>query len=98
LPTILSPLTRKQLDRDKSSPTPQVSRGARKNLIKVSSVIGSDSPSALSLLYIIIGTPILNRIKKTIKSPPPVTGLAGLQHQGLESEYIGESKATELRG
>jgi hypothetical protein len=27
-----------------------------------------------------------------------VTGLAGLQHQGLESEYIGESKATELRG
>jgi hypothetical protein len=27
-----------------------------------------------------------------------VTGLAGLQYQGLESEYIGESKAIELRG
>ena len=27
-----------------------------------------------------------------------VTGLAGLQHQGLENQYIGESKARELRG
>jgi hypothetical protein len=51
---------RKQLDRDRSSPTPQVSGGARKNLIKVSSVIGSNPPSAPSLLYIITGTPIPN--------------------------------------
>jgi hypothetical protein len=27
-----------------------------------------------------------------------VTGLAGLQHQELECEYIGESKTIELRG
>ena len=60
------------MDRDRSSPTPQVSGGARKNLIKVSSAMGSNPPSIPSLLYIITGTPIPNRTKKTIKSPPPI--------------------------
>jgi hypothetical protein len=66
---------RKQLDRDRLSPTPQVSGGARKNLIKVSSVMGSNPPGVLSSPHIITGTPIPNRIKKTIKSPPPIFDL-----------------------
>jgi hypothetical protein len=34
--------------------------------------MGSNLPSALSSLYIITGTPIPNRTKKAIKSPPPM--------------------------
>jgi hypothetical protein len=63
---------RKQLDQDRSSPTPQVSGGTRKNLIKVSSVIGSNPPSAPSSPHTITETPIPNRTKKTIKLPPPI--------------------------
>jgi len=63
---------RKQLDRDRSSPTPQVSGGARKNPIEVSSAMGSDPPGAPSSPHTITGTPIPNRTKKTIKSPPPI--------------------------
>ena len=48
---------------------------AKKEVIKVSSVIGSNPPSALSLLHIIIGTPILNQIRKIIRSPPPAFNL-----------------------
>jgi hypothetical protein len=40
----------------------------------------------------------LGKLLGAVESPCGVTGLAGLQHQELESEYIGESKATELRG
>ena len=56
-------------------PTPQVKGRARKEVIKVSSIIGSNPPSVLSLLYIITGTLILNRIRKTIKSPLPAFNL-----------------------
>jgi hypothetical protein len=34
--------------------------------------MGSNPPSALSLLHIIKGIPIPNRTKKTIKLPPPI--------------------------
>jgi predicted regulator of amino acid metabolism with ACT domain len=40
--------------------TPQVKGRAKKEVIKVSSIIGSNPSSAPSLLYIIIGTPIPN--------------------------------------
>ena len=37
--------------------------------------MGSNPPGALSSLYIIIGTPILNRTRKIVKSPPPTFDL-----------------------
>jgi hypothetical protein len=52
-------------------PTPQVKGRARKEVIKVSSAIGSDPPSAPSSPHIITGTLIPNRTRKIIKSPPP---------------------------
>jgi hypothetical protein len=58
---------------------------ARKEVIKVSSVIGFDPPSAPSLLYIIIGTPILNQIRKIIRSPPPAFDL---NIKGEQPHYI----------
>ena len=48
---------------------------ARKEVIEVSSVIGSNPPSTPSLPHIIIGTPILNQIRKIVKSPPPAFNL-----------------------
>jgi hypothetical protein len=48
---------------------------ARKEVIKVSSAIGFNLPSALSLLYIIIGTLILNQTRKIIRLPPPAFDL-----------------------
>ena len=37
--------------------------------------MGSNPPSAPSSLYTIIGTPILNQIRKIVKSPPPAFNL-----------------------
>jgi hypothetical protein len=37
--------------------------------------MGSDPPGAPSLLYIIIGTPIPNRMRKIVKSPLPAFDL-----------------------
>jgi hypothetical protein len=66
---------RKQLDEDKVVSTPQVKGRARKEVIKVFSAMGSNPPSALSSLYIIIGTPIPNQMRKIIKSPLPTFNL-----------------------
>jgi hypothetical protein len=54
---------------------PQVKGRARKEVIKVSSAIGSNPPGALSLPHIITGTPIPNRTRKIIKLPPPAFNL-----------------------
>ena len=47
--------------------------------------MGFDPPSAPSLLYIIIGTPILNQIRKIIRSPPPAFDL---NIKGEQPHYI----------
>jgi hypothetical protein len=62
---------RKQLDEDKVVSTPQVKGRARKEVIEVSSAMGSDPPGAPSSPHTIIGTPIPNRTRKIIRSPPP---------------------------
>jgi hypothetical protein len=57
-------------------PTPQVKGRARKEVIEVSSAMGSNPPGALSLLHIIIiRTSILNRTRKIVKLPPPAFNL-----------------------
>jgi hypothetical protein len=48
---------------------------ARKEVIEVSSAIGSNPPSAPSSPYIIIGIPILNQTRKIIRSPLPAFDL-----------------------
>ena len=58
---------KKPLDEDISISTPQGKGKAIKEVIEVSSALGSDPPVAPSSLT---GTPIPNRTKKTIKSPP----------------------------
>jgi hypothetical protein len=52
-------------------PTPQVKGRARKEVIEVSSAMGSDPPSAPSSLHIITETLIPNRTRKIVKLPPP---------------------------
>jgi hypothetical protein len=47
--------------------------------------MGSDPPSALSLLYIVTGTLIPNRIRKIVKSPLPAFDL---NIEGEHSHYI----------
>jgi hypothetical protein len=63
---------KKPLDEDILISTPQGKGKAINKVIKVSSALGSNSPIALSSLT---GTPIPNRTKKTIKSPPPAFNL-----------------------
>ena len=58
---------KKPLDEDISISTPQGKGKAIKEVIEVSSVLGSDPPIIPSSLT---RTPIPNRTKKTIKSPP----------------------------
>jgi hypothetical protein len=59
---------KKPLDEDIPIPTSQSKGKATKKVIKVSSALGSNPPVVPSLLT---GTPIPNRTKTTIKSPPP---------------------------
>jgi hypothetical protein len=59
---------KKLLDKDISIPTPQGKGKAIKEVIEVSSALGSDPPITLSSLT---RTPILNRTKKTVKLAPP---------------------------
>ena len=63
---------KKPLDEDISISTPQGKGKAIKEVIKVLSALGSNLPIILSSLT---RTPILNRTKKTIKSPPPAFNL-----------------------
>jgi hypothetical protein len=58
---------------------------ARKKVIKVSSAIGSNPPSVLSSPHIIIGTPIPNRTRKIIRSPPPAFNL---NIEGEQPHYV----------
>jgi hypothetical protein len=51
--------------------TLQVKGRTRKEVIKVSSAMGSNPPSTPSSLYIITGTLIPNRTRKIIRLPPP---------------------------
>ena len=62
---------KKLLDKDNPIPTLQAKGRARKDVIEVSSAMGSNPPSAPSSPHTITGTPIPNRTKKAIKSPPP---------------------------
>ena len=59
---------KKPLDKDILISTPQSKGKAIKEVIEVSSALGSDPPITLSSLT---RTPILNRTKKTVKLPPP---------------------------
>jgi len=63
---------KKLLDEDISILTPQSKGKAIKEVIEVLSILESDPPIALSLLT---RTPILNRTKKTVKSPLPAFDL-----------------------
>jgi hypothetical protein len=64
---------------------PQAKGRARKEVIKVSSIIRSNLPSVLSLLYTITGTPIPNRTRKIIKSPLPAFNL---NTEGEQPYYV----------
>jgi hypothetical protein len=66
-------------------PTPQVKGRARKEVIEVSSAMGSNPPGAPSSLHIITGTPILNRTRKIVKSPPPAFDL---NIEGEQPHYV----------
>ena len=66
-------------------PTPQVKGRARKEVIEVSSAIGSNPPSAPSSPHIIIGTPIPNQTRKIVKSPPPAFNL---NIKGEQPHYV----------
>jgi hypothetical protein len=73
------------LDEDEVIPTPQVKGRAKKEVIEVSSAMGSDPPSAPSLPHTIIRTPIPNQTRKIVKSPPPAFDL---NTKGEQPHYV----------
>jgi hypothetical protein len=76
---------RRPLDEDIPNPTLQVKGKARKKVIEVSSIIKSNPLITPSSLYTLTRTPILNRTKRTVKSPPPTFDL---NTKGEHPHYI----------